>query len=412
MGFRLNFQKARKFIFAFLVLIAVFSGGYYLGVKGYKAEVKKAFEVQISRQIPPDKDVDFALFWQVWDILSSKYYDKTKLAPSEMVYGSIAGMVAALGDPYTMFLSPKENKIVGEDLSGSFEGVGIEIGFKMMRLAVISPLTDSPAEKAGVKAGDYIVHIKDEKRNIDIGTTGISITEAVQAIRGPAGSKVVLTLLRNGEEEPRVIEITRAKLNVSSVTLKYVGDDRTIAYIRVAKFSGDTQGEWDGIVKEVVAKPGVKKIIVDLRNNPGGYLQGAIDISGDFLPTGTVAVIEEKGSGERIEHKTENFGRLQKYDVIVLINEGSASASEIFAGALRDQKGAKLIGEKSFGKGTIQEPIEIPGGSGLHVTTAKWLTPKGTWIHETGIEPDVTIVDDDKTEVDEQLQKAIDSFSS
>src|SRR3990167_9546548 len=177
MAFKLNFVKVRKFILAFIVLVSVFSGGYYFGVKGYRAEVKKAFEVQISRQIPPDKNVDFTLFWQVWDTLSVKYYDKTKLVPSEMVYGSIAGMVASLGDPYTMFLSPKENKVVGEDLSGSFEGVGIEIGYKLMRLAVISPLPDSPAEKAGVKAGDFIVHIEDEKRDIDIGTSGISIAE-------------------------------------------------------------------------------------------------------------------------------------------------------------------------------------------------------------------------------------------
>ena len=412
MGFRIGFQKVRKFLLIFLILAVTFAGGYSLGFKGYKAEVKKGFEIQISRQIPPDKDVDFALFWQVWDTLGAKYYDKSKLVPSEMVYGSIAGMVSSLGDPYTMFLSPRENKIVGEDLSGSFEGVGIEIGFKMMRLAVISPLSGSPAENAGVRAGDYIVHIKDEKRNIDIGTNGISIAEAVQAIRGSAGSRVTLTLLRNGEEEPVTVEITRAKLDVPSITIKYVGETGNIAHVRIAKFSGDTLGEWDDAVKEIIAKAGVTKIIIDLRNNPGGYLQGAVDIAGDFLPTGTTVVIEQKGSGEKIEHKTENFGRLQKYGVVILVNEGSASASEIFAGALRDQKGVKIIGEKSFGKGTIQEPIEIPGGSGLHVTTAKWLTPSGTWVHDAGILPDVTIVDDEATDIDEQLEVAIDSFSN
>ncbi|KKU09293.1 MAG: Carboxyl-terminal protease [Candidatus Woesebacteria bacterium GW2011_GWB1_45_5] len=413
MAFKLTFLKVRKVILVLVVLVGVFSGGYYLGVQGYRMEVKKALNVQISRQVPPDKDVDFSLFWQVWDTLSAKYYDKTKLVPSEMIYGAIAGMTSALGDPYTMFLSPRENKVVDEDLSGSFEGVGIEIGYRLTRLAVISPLSGSPAETSGVKAGDFIVHIKDEKRNIDIGTNGIGIAEAVQAIRGPAGSKVILTLIRDGEEEPVTAEITRAKLDVPSVTLKFVGEGESIAHIRVAKFSGDTLTEWNQAVTEIISrKTPVSGIIVDLRNDPGGYLQGAIDIAGDFLPTGTTAVIEQRGDGSKTEHKTDNFGRLQKYTVVVLINEGSASASEILAGALRDQRDFKILGEKSFGKGTIQEPIEITGGSGLHVTTARWLTPKGVWIHEAGIDPDTIVVDDENTDEDEQLQKAIEAFNS
>ena len=392
------------------MVFGIFTGGYYLGAQGYKAEVDKALHVNISRQLPPDKNVEFSLFWQVWDTLAAKYFDKNKLIPSEMVYGAIQGMVSALGDPYTMYLPPKDNKIVSDDLKGSFEGVGIEIGYRGTRLAVVSPLPGSPAEESGVKAGDYIVHIKDEKKNIDIGTTGILLPDAVQAIRGTAGTKVTLTLIRDGTETPIVVELTRAKLNIPSVTLNYVGDAKEIAHIRLSKFGAETTAEWDKAVTDILGKPEVAGIIIDVRNDPGGYLQAAIDLASDFVPTGTTVVTQENGDGSRVEFKSQKLGRLQKYKVLVLINGGSASASEILSGALRDDRGFKLVGEKSFGKGTIQEPIEIPGGSGLHVTTAKWLTPNGTWVHEKGLEPDVKIVDDEKTPDDEQLQEAIKLF--
>ena len=277
-------------------------------------------------------------------------------------------------------------------------------------MAVVSPLPGSPAEESGVKAGDYIVHIKDEKKNIDIGTTGILLPDAVQAIRGTAGTKVTLTLIRDGTETPIVVELTRAKLNIPSVTLNYVGDAKEIAHIRLSKFGAETTAEWDKAVTDILGKPEVAGIIIDVRNDPGGYLQAAIDLASDFVPTGTTVVTQENGDGSRVEFKSQKLGRLQKYKVLVLINGGSASASEILSGALRDDRGFKLVGEKSFGKGTIQEPIEIPGGSGLHVTTAKWLTPNGTWVHEKGLEPDVKIVDDEKTPDDEQLQEAIKLF--
>ncbi len=410
MAVRLNFRKVRNFLFGIILVFGIFTGGYYLGAQGYKAEVDKALHVNISRQLPPDKNVEFSLFWQVWDTLAAKYFDKNKLIPSEMVYGAIQGMVSALGDPYTMYLPPKDNKIVSDDLKGSFEGVGIEIGYRGTRLAVVSPLPGSPAEESGVKAGDYIVHIKDEKKNIDIGTTGILLPDAVQAIRGTAGTKVTLTLIRDGTETPIVVELTRAKLNIPSVTLNYVGDAKEIAHIRLSKFGAETTAEWDKAVTDILGKPEVAGIIIDVRNDPGGYLQAAIDLASDFVPTGTTVVTQENGDGSRVEFKSQKLGRLQKYKVLVLINGGSASASEILSGALRDDRGFKLVGEKSFGKGTIQEPIEIPGGSGLHVTTAKWLTPNGTWVHEKGLEPDVKIVDDEKTPDDEQLQEAIKLF--
>lgn len=409
MAIKVGFIKARKFVATVFIFVFLFSSGYYFGVKGYKAEVDKALKVTLSREVPPDKDIDFALFWHVWDTLSENYFDKTKLVPSEMVYGAISGMVSSLGDPYTVYLPPKENKIVDEDLSGQFEGVGIQIGFKEKTLAVISPLPNSPAEAAGIKAGDFIVHIKDSAKNIDRNTIGISITEAVQIIRGPAGSKVTLTLVREGAEEPMVVEVTRAKMNIPSVVLEYV-EDGSIAHLKLVKFDADTASEWDKAVNEILSKKELKGVVLDLRNNPGGYLQVAVDIASDFLENGSVVVIEEKGTGERVDYKTEKLPRMQKQNMVILVNEGSASASEILAGALRDHKGFKIIGVKSFGKGTVQEPIDIAGGSGLHVTVAKWLTPKGTWVHDVGLTPDTEKDDDDKVDGDEQLNEAINLF--
>lgn len=407
MPLKFNLAKIRKVFLYVSAVVLIFGGGYYLGVKGYQLQWEKALKVSIDRSVPPDKNVDFSLFWRVWDTLSGKYFDKTKLVPSEMVYGAIQGMVASLGDPYTVFLKPSENKIVQEDLEGSFEGVGIQIGFRAARLVVIAPIPDSPADKAGIKAGDYIVHIKDEARDIDIGTGGIALPDAVSAIRGKSGTEVILTLVREGEEEPIIVTVKRERLDVPSVTLEYVGDNKNIAHIRVIKFSSETSSEWNKQVEEILKSPSVNSIIIDLRNNPGGYLQAAVDLSSDFIEVGKVAVIEEKSSGDKNEFKVEKLGKLFKYKVVVLINEGSASASEILAGALRDQKGIRLVGDTSFGKGTIQEPLEINGGSGLHITTARWLTPNGTWVNEKGLEPDDKISDDDKTTEDEQLLKAI-----
>ncbi len=410
MRLRVNFTKVRNIVLIILLVAGTFAGGYFLGVKGYKAEVSKALSVKISRETPPDKNVDMTLFWQVWDTLSAKYFDKTKLVPAKMVYGAIGGMVSALGDPYTMFLEPSNNKVVEEDLNGSFEGVGIEIGFRAARLAVVAPLDDSPAMKAGVKAGDYIVRIQDEAKKIDLGTQGIALPDAVKAIRGPAGSKVTLTLAREGADEPIIVELTRALLTVPSVSLEFVGENKDIARLKVSKFGSETKSEWGSAVSQILKNPQTKGIIIDLRNNPGGYLQAAIDLAGDFVETGTVVVIQESGNGMKEEFKSQGLPRLARYKVIVLINGGSASASEILSGALRDIKEIKLVGEKSFGKGTIQEPLDVPGGSGLHVTTAKWLTPKGTWVHDNGLEPDVIITDDEATPEDEQLESAVSQF--
>ena len=397
-----------------IILIVLFSSGvgYYLGSANLRAEYEKFPKVVITRELPPGKQtLDFSLFWRIWDTLHSSYLDKDNLIDAKLVYGAIRGMVAAVGDPYTVFLSPDENRVVQEDLSGQFEGVGIQIGFKGSRLAVISPLPDTPAESSGIKAGDLIVGIIDEQKGIDRGTDGITLPEAVQLIRGPAGSKVTLVLTREGSDEPFEIEVVRSRIDVASIELKFVGEGENVAYIRVLKFGEETFAEWDSTVSEVL-QSGVKKAVLDLRNNPGGYLQGAVDLGAEFLDNGRVVVIEENANGERSELKSESIGKLKNLDLVVLVNGGSASASEILAGALRDDLGVTIVGEKTFGKGTIQEPQQFEGGASLHITIAKWLTPKGTWVNDSGLEPDVTIEDNPDTEEDEQLLKAIEILSA
>lgn len=414
---KISFRGFRRILLIGVSLLVVFSGGYTLGVNGYKAKVDQAKNIKIIREIPPDKsNIDFSLFWKVWDTLQLKYFDKSKINSRSMVYGAISGMVAAVGDPYTVFLSPNDNKMVNEDLSGSFEGVGIQIGFRGNQLAVVAPLIGSPAERAGIRPGDFIVGIKDPANGVDRGTVGISLPEAVKLIRGKAGTKVILVLTRDNVASPLVVEVERAKLDVPSILLTYVGKDKqslagdagkSIAHLQLLKFGADTGSEWDKKISEIQANGAISGIILDVRNNPGGYLEGAVDIAGEFLKTGSVAVIEERSDGTKNEYKTQRIGRLTQIPLIVLVNGGSASAAEILAGALRDNNRAKIVGEKTFGKGSIQEPIDLDGGSGIHITVARWLTPSGIWVNEKGLLPDIEIKFDENSKIDNQLEEAI-----
>ncbi|MBI2590311.1 MAG: S41 family peptidase [Candidatus Blackburnbacteria bacterium] len=394
--------QIRRFAFFISVLIIAFSGGWYAHDQALQSGriQLSSNEVKIDRSLPLDKSkIDFSLFWQVWDKLEADYYDKSKLDQKEMVLGAIKGMVASAGDPYTVFLPPSEQKRTQEDLDGQFEGVGIEIGYRGTQLTVISPLEGSPAQKAGVQAGDYIIGIKDDKGKIT-STFGMSVIDAVSSIRGPSGSKVTLLLTRAGADKAIEASITRTKIDVPSVVLKYVGDNSEVAHLQLKRFGGNTKDEWNqAIARIVVKKP--KGIILDLRNNPGGYLTEAVSVASDFISSGVV-VKQEDGVGVIKESMVTGRARIPQTPLVVLINGGSASASEIVAGALKDQNRAKLVGEKSFGKGTIQEARSVAGNAGLHITTAKWLTPNGNWVHEKGIDPDIEV----KPEADKDLQLA------
>lgn len=370
------------------------------------------------------QEIDFSLFWDTWARMEKDYYDPEKLDPEKMVYGAIEGMVASAGDPYTVFLPPQEQQRAEEDLSGAFEGVGIQLGYRDERLAVMAPLKGMPAEKAGIKAGDYILNIKDVGKNIDVDTNRMSLPEAVDLIRGEHATQVTLTLFReNNGGKPFDVTMSRDTILVPSVVLSFVPasgmkDDTvvdqasypggSVALLSLSRFGERTQDEWNEAVAKILARSDLKGTVLDLRNNPGGYLDGAIFVAGEFISDGVV--VKQQGRNDSQSYSVNRKGKLIGKPLTVLINGGSASASEIVAGALRDRLQTKLVGEKSFGKGTVQSVVDLPGGTGMHITTSRWLLPAGSWIHETGIEPDVEATDSADTLADEQLNAAIEAL--
>lgn len=361
------------------------------------------------KQIDP-QTVDLSLFWQVWDKLEASYLQPDAFDRQTMVYGAIKGMTAALGDPYTVFLPPQANKETKEELDGAFEGVGIQLGFKNGQLAVMSPLEGMPAKAAGVRAGDLILHIKDEAKNIDQDTLDLSLPEAVRLIRGTKGTSVALTILHQDSSEPLTLTIKRDTIVVASVELDWVGEDKNIAHLKLTRFGGRTDAEWQAAVKELISR-NPRGIILDLRNNPGGYLQGAVSLAGEFLSPGKLVVKQADGRGRVETYSVDRQGRLLSQTLVILVNQGSASSSEILAGALKDYGRGKLVGETTFGKGTVQEALDVADGAGLHVTTAKWLLPSGLWVNDSkGLTPDVVVKDDPESEADEQLIKAIEEL--
>lgn len=353
----------------------------------------------LNRSTPSQVNVDFNQFWKVWDTLTGSYLGKKDIDQQKLLYGAISGMVNALDDPYTVFLDPSQNQAFNADLSGTYEGVGIEIGSRENKLIVVSPIDGAPAAKAGVLAGDHIAKINDKD------TTTLTIPQAVKEIRGSAGTEVKLTLVRNNREIE--VSLKREKITVKSV--QFVDKGNSLAVIKISRFGDNTQDEWNEVVTRFTTE-GYKKLIIDLRNDPGGRLDTAIYISNEFVSTNVTLLQEEDSEGKREEFKSTREGRLQNITPVVLINKGSASASEILAGALRDLKKASLVGETSFGKGTVQKVEDLAAGSGLHLTVAKWLTPSGTWVHGKGLKPDHEIAlteADINSGKDPQLDKAV-----
>ncbi|OGI29501.1 MAG: hypothetical protein A2288_01285 [Candidatus Moranbacteria bacterium RIFOXYA12_FULL_44_15] len=394
------------FVFIFFVLGAFFLGRD-MGKNSALVEKQKEINIPLSRSVvenslPPENlNVDFSLFWKVWEIVKEKHIGKADLNAQELVYGAIKGMLKATGDPYTSFFDPKESKSFSEDLEGSFEGIGAELGIKDNILTVIAPLEDSPAQRAGLRAGDKILKVGDQI------VADMTIDEAVDIIRGKSGTEVKLTILQTGAEETKEVTIVRGKIEIKSVKLEFKEND--IAYVKLTKFGETTSEEFDQTVNQIVSK-NAKGIILDLRNNPGGLLDQSVEIASRMIPRGKVVVTEEDSAGKKESLRTIGGDRLSALPMAVLINEGSASASEILAGALRDNQGIALIGKKSFGKGSVQELKTLPGGSSVKITVAKWLTPNGDYIMDKGINPDVEVdltLDDFNNNRDPQLDKAM-----
>jgi len=388
----MQFRKIRN-IFLILALLSVVSLISYRVGQGYS--------------IVSNDQIDLSLMWRVKDRLSELYLDQNKIDKEKMKYGVIKGMVESLDDPYTVFLSPEENKSSNEDLAGEFGGVGISLGYKDKTLAVMTTLSGTPAEKAGIKTNDLILKITDKNKNIEKDTTGISLSEAVEIIRGEIGTEVTLNMYREGEKAAYDVTLKRANIVVKSVELEWKElDGKRIAWVKLNKFTEKLFTEWPSVVEEI--KSGKRSdfggVVLDLRNNPGGYLEGSVLVASDFIKSGVI-VKQETTKGVIQEYKVdESMGGLLSEKLVVLVNGGSASASEILAGALKEYGRAKLVGVKTFGKGTVQQPEDFSDGSGIHITVAKWLLPSGKNIHGDGVEVDVEIEDSLEIDSDEDLQ--------
>jgi len=347
---------------------------------------------------------------QVLSILKDDFLYKDRIDEEKIYYGAIKGQVSSLGDPYTVFLPPDENKTSREDLAGEFGGIGVSLGYKEGSLAVMSPLEKTPADRAGLRAGDLILKIKDEKARIDVDTQDISIQRAVELIRGEIGTKVVLSIFRQGENEARDVELVRENIVVASVEIENLEHNgKKISWIKMYKFSDRLNQEWEEMVSTVLSNNS-DTIILDLRNNPGGYLDGSIMIASDFLKDGVV--VKQKSADGSVEEYEVKKGKSRLVDkkLVVLINGGSASAAEILAGALKQRINATIVGEVSFGKGTVQKTDDFRDGSGLHVTIAKWLLPNGDDIDGKGVEPDYEVEWEYDDEVDRNKIYEIDGL--
>jgi len=364
-----------------------------------QGNVQASKVVDLNRAINHSDSVDFNQFWQVWDKIKANYV-KQPVTDTDMLYGAIQGLVMSLGDPYSLYFPPKAADEFSKDLSGELEGIGAEMGMKNNQLTVIAPLSDSPAEKAGLRAGDKVLAIDGTS------TFSMDINTAVEKIRGKAGTVVKLTITRDGLTKAKDITITRAKINVPSVT--FLMKPGNIAYIRVMQFNEDTTVEFDKAVKQVQAN-NAKGLVLDLRSNPGGYLDAAVYMASEWIKSGVI--VSEKGvDGANNSHNTIGDHRLAGMKTVVLVDRGSASASEIVSGALQDTKHAVLVGEQTFGKGSVQDYETFPDGSALKLTVAEWFTPNGKNINKEGITPDVKVSVDWSTEKvgeDKVLDKAI-----
>jgi carboxyl-terminal processing protease len=349
-------------------------------------------------------DVDVELFTEVWDILHDEYLDKNKVDDKDLFYGAVAGMVSALGDPHSAFFSPELTEEFNQELDGSFYGIGAEIGVKNNSLVVIAPLTGTPADRAGLKSGDQILAVDGEDM------TNVSTTYAVSLIRGDKGTEVVLTIYSKGENATKDVTIVRDKIDIPSVVYKLEDD---IAIVELTHFNNDTEDRFAKVAQKIL-NDNPKGIILDLRNNPGGFLHIAVEITSYWLEPKQV-VVRETFSDKRSDkdYKAAKKISLADFDTVILVNEGSASAAEILAGALQDYEMAVLVGAQTFGKGSVQQLMPLKDDSSIKLTVARWLTPSGRTIEEEGITPDIEVelsFDDYNADIDPQMDKAKELF--
>lgn len=402
-------QRTRSVLFILLFVISII-GSYQIGFKNGKSAPRSIDSVVSlkNKEIPAGlSQADFSAFWDVWNILNDKYVPSkgrtlSTTTDQTRVWGAIAGMTASLGDPYTVFFPPVESKNFASVVKGELEGVGMEVGMKDGIPTVIAPLKDTPAFKAGVKPGDKIAKVDGKS------TEKLSIEDVINLIRGPKGTQVTISVLHTGGSKLVDITMTRDIINVPTLQTEKRKDG--IFVIHLFSFTETSPGLFKNAIAEA-AKNNADKIIIDLRGNPGGYLEAAVDMASYFLPEGDVVVSENYNKqGDNMTYKSKGYNVFtKKPKVVILIDGGSASASEIFAGALQEHKAAKLLGQKSFGKGSVQELVNITSDTSLKVTVARWFTPNGVSISGEGLTPDVTVAQseaDTKKLVDTQMEAA------
>ncbi len=380
-------------IVSIVALFVGFNTGYLLGQS--PAAPFRAFP---TAPLSQETSEAFEPFWEVYDLVQSRYFEQP-LDDDVLAEGAINGLLAALDDPHTRYLSPQDEIAEREGFEGEIQGIGVEVTSKDGKITVVSPIEGSPAYDAGLRPGDILREAE------DVDLTDMSIMEAARLIRGPVGTTVSLLIERDGETFE--VEIERDIIKIDSVRGEIL--DENIAYVRLSHFGTRTSEELDGVLSDLLAQE-PDGLILDLRRNPGGALDAVVDIADEFLPKSTV-LIQEFADGIEREYNASDKGAAEEIPLVVLIDEGSASASEVLAGAIQDHDRGVLIGQTTFGKGTVQTWQELSNGGGVRITFARWLTPNEHWVHEEGLEPDISVelpeVEDVDDFTDTQLQAAI-----
>lgn len=395
--------KISKSVIAGVAATVLLGSGFFYGYKVGR-EVPETILVEGVKNFEEGKPqgVDFGTFWQAWELVNSFSLNYDKVSAQDRVYGSIKGLVGSLGDQYSEFFPPEDSQKFEEDIQGSFGGIGAELGVKDGQLVVVAPLKGTPAERAGLQAGDQILLVDSSS------TLSVSVDQAVKWIRGPVGKPVTLTIMREAWKKPEEIKITRAVITIPTLDAETI--DGGIAHLKLYSFNGNAPALFYNEVTNAVFG-GAKGMILDLRNDPGGYLEVAVDLAGWFLPRGSLVVSQDGRGGTKQEHRANGNEALKSFPLVILVNKGSASAAEILAGAIkvyRDE--VKIVGEKTFGKGTVQELQSLRDGSSMKLTVAHWVLPNGKIIEGEGIEPDIPVEiteEDIEAKRDPQLEKAV-----
>jgi carboxyl-terminal processing protease len=379
---KLHRQLRWPWVAIIISLVCAFGLGIYVGFE-HRPWIERAGNIS-HKEPEVVTNADFEPFWKAWNIIKDQYPFGDKITDQDMVWGAINGLMSSLGDPYSTFFPPEESKSFNEEIEGSFGGIGMEVGSKEHLLTVIAPIKGSPAERAGIRSGDIILKIDGKTAN------DLPIDKAIDLIRGEPGTTVKLTIYREGEPDSLEFSIKREKIDVPVINGELRSDG--IYVISLYSFNANSAPLFRKEL-EKFEQTGVHKLILDLRGNPGGFLDAAIDIGSYFIPQGSPIVIEDYGNGKDQEiHRSYGYASLgNNFKMAVLVDGGSASASEILAGALSEQGVAKLIGEQTFGKGSVQKVVDVTPETSLKLTIAKWLTPKGVSISEKGLTPDIVV---------------------